>query len=395
MLRLIRDHGSRSLGDLTPTDVLRWCAGADSPRTLANNTIRGRTAVVATLLRWCARSGIPAPAPEYLTDSDSPLRQFRPTYGKAQSQNPPRWLTKEEAYSTLLNALDDTPMGRRDELVIRLGLAGVRAQEIVGLQIGNLRDLDTDHPSSYWTGKRYKPLHIALRPSDRRCPSALSRRLPRQAGRGPPARCAAHLPTPTRSHGPGPTSSPRLRNRVCPRSQRPGEHLEHCHRSRTSGWPRPRRSARPTPQRSRDPPQGKRSRRIAPFRPPGHPKGHASRRPGYHHEVLPRPDGHRGHGPGSEGSRLRRSYYFPARRCHRVAFSIFLCFFFRILLRRFFMREPTAGTLVAVTTPAQTGPNRHPLPSRCPTSAPPSHGCLRNGTPGQSQNGSNVCRLAP
>jgi integrase/recombinase XerD len=164
LLRLIKDHCSRSLGELTPTDVLRWCAGADSPRTLANNTIRGRTAVVATLLRWCARSGIPAPAAEYLTDPDSPLRQFRPTYGKAQSQNPPRWLTKEEAYSTLLNALDDTPMGRRDELVIRLGLAGVRAQEIVALQIGNLRGLDTDHPSLYWTGKRYKPLHIALGP---------------------------------------------------------------------------------------------------------------------------------------------------------------------------------------------------------------------------------------
>jgi integrase len=131
---------------------------------LANNTIRGRTAVVSALLRWCARSGIPAPAPEYLTDGESPLRQFRPTYGKAQSQNPPRWLTKDEAYSTLLNALDDTPMGRRDELVIRLGLAGVRAQEIVALRVGDLRDLDTDNPSLHWTGKRYKPLHIALGP---------------------------------------------------------------------------------------------------------------------------------------------------------------------------------------------------------------------------------------
>lgn len=150
--------------ELTPTDVLRWCAGADSDRPLANNTIRGRTAVVAALLRWCARSGIPAPAPEYLTDPDSPLRQFRPTYGKAQSQNPPRWLTKEEAYSTLLKALDDSPMGRRDELVIRLGLAGVRAQEIVALRIGDLRDLATDHPSLHWTGKRYKPIQIALGP---------------------------------------------------------------------------------------------------------------------------------------------------------------------------------------------------------------------------------------
>ena len=224
LLRLVRDHGSRPLGDLTPTDVLRWCAGADSPRTLANNTIRGRTAVVATLLRWCARSGIPAPAPEYLTDSDSPLRQFRPTYGKAQSQNPPRWLTKEEAYSTLLNALDDTPMGRRDELVIRLGLAGVRAQEIVGLQIGNLRDLDTDHPSLYWTGKRYKPLHIAL----------------------------------------GPQTVVALRRYLADYRNTMAE----------------------------DPPPD------APLI--------CRRRPGHDHEVLPRPNGHRSHGPGSEGSRLGR-----------------------------------------------------------------------------------------
>jgi len=60
--------------------------------------------------------------------------------------------------------MDDTPMGRRDELVLRLGLSGVRAQEIVALRIGDLRDLDTDHPSLHWTGKRYKPLHIALGP---------------------------------------------------------------------------------------------------------------------------------------------------------------------------------------------------------------------------------------
>ena len=32
--------------------------------------------------------------------------------------------------------------------------------------------------------------------------------------------------------------------------------------------------------------------------------------------------------------------YFPARRCQRVAFNIFLCFFFRILLRRFLISDP-------------------------------------------------------
>ena len=32
--------------------------------------------------------------------------------------------------------------------------------------------------------------------------------------------------------------------------------------------------------------------------------------------------------------------YLPARRCQRVAFSIFLCFFFRMRLRRFLISEP-------------------------------------------------------
>jgi hypothetical protein len=35
--------------------------------------------------------------------------------------------------------------------------------------------------------------------------------------------------------------------------------------------------------------------------------------------------------------------YLAARRCQRVAFNIFLCFFFRIRLRRFLMSEPMAG----------------------------------------------------
>ncbi len=163
--RLVRDLGVLTVSELTGPAVIRWCSGTDSPRPLANNTIRGRAQVAVALLRWCARSGIPAPDPALLTDRESPLRQFRPTYGKAQSPYPPRWLTREEAYSTLLSAVDSsTPMGLRDEIVLRLGLSGVRATEIVGLTVGDLRDMDTDRPSLYWTGKRYKPLHISLGP---------------------------------------------------------------------------------------------------------------------------------------------------------------------------------------------------------------------------------------
>ena len=40
--------------------------------------------------------------------------------------------------------------------------------------------------------------------------------------------------------------------------------------------------------------------------------------------------------------RLRRRY-LPARRCQRVRFSIFLCFFLRIRLRRFLISDPMAG----------------------------------------------------
>ena len=42
-----------TLAQLTPTTILRWCAGADSPTPLANNTIRGRGLVVSALLEWC------------------------------------------------------------------------------------------------------------------------------------------------------------------------------------------------------------------------------------------------------------------------------------------------------------------------------------------------------
>ena len=43
--------------------------------------------------------------------------------------------------------------------------------------------------------------------------------------------------------------------------------------------------------------------------------------------------------------------YLPARRCQRVAFSIFLCFFLRILLRRFLISDPMSCGRLAVPVP--------------------------------------------
>jgi len=41
------------------------------------------------------------------------------------------------------------------------------------------------------------------------------------------------------------------------------------------------------------------------------------------------------------------SYLPAARRCQRVRFSIFLCFFLRMRLRRFLMREPMTWVTLA------------------------------------------------
>lgn len=47
---------------------------------------------------------------------------------------------------------------------------------------------------------------------------------------------------------------------------------------------------------------------------------------------------------GAAGSQVR---YLPARRCQRVFFKSFLCFFFRMRLRRFLISEPMSGGTIA------------------------------------------------
>ncbi len=53
--------------------------------------------------------------------------------------------------------------------------------------------------------------------------------------------------------------------------------------------------------------------------------------------------------------------YLPAaRRCQRVRFNIFLCFFFRIRLRRFLMSDPMAGGTLAELRPGPPVTERRP-----------------------------------
>ncbi len=105
-------------------------------------------------------------------------------------------------------------------------------------------------------------------------------------------------------------------------------------------------------------------RRCRPRQSSGHRPESPSRRSGLGHP--PRRTGRRLLSHSSRGHPVPRvGRYFPAaRRCQRVRLRSFLCFFFRIRLRRFLMSEPMAGahyppTLVAVI----------PLASRCQVSS--------------------------
>ncbi len=110
---------------------------------------------MCTFLRWCQREGhIDRNPAEHLRDPDSPLRTFRRTFGKVQAKHPGRWLTHEEAYGQLVASCQDgTDVGLRDEIVLRLGLAGMRLAEIGSLTVGHVERL----PLIAWTGKGHTP----------------------------------------------------------------------------------------------------------------------------------------------------------------------------------------------------------------------------------------------
>jgi integrase len=137
--------------ELTETHLLGFCTTGNP----ANNTVYQRTTKVVTFLRWCQRSGLIEHDPaEGLRERDSPLRTYRRTYGKVQARHPGRWLTHDQAFGQLVGVCNDgTIVGLRDELVIRLGLTGLRVAEIARLRIGDLRHL----PTLTWTGKGHTP----------------------------------------------------------------------------------------------------------------------------------------------------------------------------------------------------------------------------------------------
>lgn len=173
LLQLFATAGTNDPARLTPAVALAWVRGEQTayPRSglregqrrvgaeLANNSIRSRASRLGAYLDWCARHDIAAP--DLADDLLAVRRSYPATYGKVQARHAGRFLDYDAAYNQLLAACHDgTAAGDRDELAIRLGLAGMRANEIRSLlwryvQPGRI----------VWTGKAARIRRVSLGPN--------------------------------------------------------------------------------------------------------------------------------------------------------------------------------------------------------------------------------------
>lgn len=79
-----------------------------------------------------------------------------------QAKNPARFLTYEQAFIQLVGACHDgTDTGLRDELVIRLGLSGMRCNEIATIPVSAIDTL----PELHWIGKGNRPRRLSSGPA--------------------------------------------------------------------------------------------------------------------------------------------------------------------------------------------------------------------------------------
>jgi integrase/recombinase XerC len=138
--------------DFSEAAVAKWAiVPGDS-----NSTIRGRITAVRSFLTWAYEHGHCDRPPTFRRL----LRSFPTTAGKTSPKGfPARWLTYEEAFSTMAGACDETDTGLRDELVIRLGLLGMRSSEI---RTATLAGLSLSAPSLTFMGKGRKAATLPL-----------------------------------------------------------------------------------------------------------------------------------------------------------------------------------------------------------------------------------------
>jgi site-specific recombinase XerC len=156
---LFQATGTTHPRHLTTRHLLAWITDAN-----ANNSVRARLSTSRAFLRWCVQTGLIDSNPADLLPNIT--KQYPTTYGKVQSTNPARFLTHTEAFGRLVPACQDgTEIGLRDEIIIRLGLSGMRLNEIATLTLGDIRNL----PTITWVGKGNRPRQMTAGPTLAAC----------------------------------------------------------------------------------------------------------------------------------------------------------------------------------------------------------------------------------
>jgi integrase/recombinase XerD len=125
--------------------------------------VLGRLQLLKRFLKYCARAlNLPAAqiALEQI-DWKEIGAAWPSTYGRVQAITPGRWLSREEAQLLIGACQDGTWIGSRDQLVIRLGLLGMRRAEIVALDWRHWRPGDQ---CIEIVGKKNRPRSIPLGP---------------------------------------------------------------------------------------------------------------------------------------------------------------------------------------------------------------------------------------
>ena len=148
---------AKSLQAITEDDLIAAATAGNNP---SNNTVYQRSATYRVFFKWCQRQGLRPDNPgEHLREADSPISHYKKTYGKEQARYKGRWLTRAQA-DQLLAACDGTLPGLRDQLIIRLGLMGIRRSEIANLRIADTANL----PRITWLGKGRKLRRVTVSP---------------------------------------------------------------------------------------------------------------------------------------------------------------------------------------------------------------------------------------
>jgi integrase len=163
-LRTLFTSTGKVLRSVTEDDLIAAATYSTKGRRLANNTIYGRVSTYRQFFSWCQKTGRRDDNPAVaLRDRYNPLASFTRTYGGAQATHPKHWLSRQQAYTDLIDAaqLAHSPeVALRDEIALRLGLAGLRRFEITSLTVAHVSEL----PRLAWTGKRNKPRKATLHP---------------------------------------------------------------------------------------------------------------------------------------------------------------------------------------------------------------------------------------